>query len=65
VYTPPELRSRGYGRAVVAASLLDARAEGAERTILFTPVENIPAQRAYEALGYRHIGDYRLLLLRG
>jgi predicted GNAT family acetyltransferase len=65
VYTPPELRSRGYGRAVVAASLLDARAEGAERSILFTPVENIPAQRAYEALGYQHIGDYRLLLLRG
>ena len=65
VYTPPELRSRGYGRAVVAASLLDAQAEGAERSILFTPVDNIPAQRAYEALGYRHIGDYRLLLLRG
>ena len=65
VYTPPELRSRGYGRAVVAASLLDARAEGAERSILFTPVENISAQRAYEALGYRHIGDYRLFLLRG
>jgi predicted GNAT family acetyltransferase len=65
VYTPPELRSRGYGRAVVAASLLDARAEGAERSILFTGVANIPAQRSYEALGYRHIGDYRLLLLRG
>ena len=63
--TPPELRRRGYARAVVAASLLDARAEGAERSILFTPVENIPAQRAYEALGYRHIGDYRLFLLRG
>jgi predicted GNAT family acetyltransferase len=65
VYTPPELRSRGYGRAVVAASLLDARAEGAERSILFTGVDNIPAQRSYESLGYRHIGDYRLLLLRG
>jgi GNAT superfamily N-acetyltransferase len=64
VYTPPELRSRGYGRAVVAASLLDARAEGAEHSILFTGVKNIPAQRSYEALGYRHIGDYRLLLLR-
>lgn len=65
VYTPPELRSRGYGRAVVAASLLDARAEGAERSILFTGVENVPAQKSYEALGYHHIGDYRLLLLRG
>ena len=64
VYTPPELRSRGYGRAVVAASLLDARAEGVESSILFTGVENIPAQKSYEALGYRHIGDYRLVRLR-
>jgi len=64
VYTPPELRSRGYGRAVVAASLLDARAEGAERSILFTGLKNIPAQRSYEALGYRRVGDYRLILLR-
>jgi predicted GNAT family acetyltransferase len=61
VYTPPELRSRGYGRAVVAASLIDARAEGVRSSILFTGVENIAAQRAYEALGYWHIGDYRLL----
>jgi predicted GNAT family acetyltransferase len=24
----------------------------------------VPAQRAYEALGFRNVGDYRLLLLR-
>lgn len=65
VWTPPELRSRGYGRSVVAASLLDARAEGAAQSILFTGVGNLPAQRAYTALGFRHWGDYRLLLLRG
>ncbi|MGD8904703.1 MAG: GNAT family N-acetyltransferase [Anaerolineae bacterium] len=64
VYTPPELRSRGYGRAVVAASLLDARAEGVHSSILFTGVENIAAQRSYGALGYQHIGDYRLLRMR-
>jgi ribosomal protein S18 acetylase RimI-like enzyme len=64
VWTPPELRNRGYGRAVVAASLLDARAEGAAKAILFTGEENIPAQKAYEALGFRRIGDYRILLLR-
>jgi predicted GNAT family acetyltransferase len=63
VWTPPELRSRGYGRSVVAASLLDARSEGAVQSILFTGVRNIPAQRAYVALGFRHRGDYRLLLL--
>jgi predicted GNAT family acetyltransferase len=64
VYTPPELRRRGYGRAVVAASLLDAQAEGVGKAILFTGVDNIAAQRAYEVLGFRHIDDYRMLLLR-
>ena len=64
VWTPPELRSRGYGRAVVAASLLIARSEGVETAILFTGEDNVPAQRAYEGLGFRHIGDYRLVLLR-
>lgn len=64
VWTPPELRKRGYGRSVVAASLLDARSEGVETAILFTGESNVPAQRAYAALGFRHIGQYRLLLLR-
>ncbi len=63
VWTPPELRCRGYGRAVVAVSLLDARAEGVTTSILFTGVKNVPAQRAYVALGFQHIGDYRLLLM--
>lgn len=64
VYTPPEWRSRGYGRGVVAASLLDARAEGVSTGILFTGVDNIPAQKAYMALGFQRVGDYRLLHLR-
>jgi predicted GNAT family acetyltransferase len=64
VWTPPQLRGRGYARCVVAASLLDARAEGVEKAVLFTGEENIAAQRAYTALGFRHIGDYRLLLLK-
>jgi predicted GNAT family acetyltransferase len=64
VWTPPELRSRGYGRAAVAASLLDARAEGAAKAILFTGEDNIAAQRAYVALGFRQVGRYRMLLLR-
>ncbi|MCP4427594.1 MAG: GNAT family N-acetyltransferase [Chloroflexi bacterium] len=63
VWTPPELRRRGYGRAAVAASLIDACAEGVQTAVLFTGEENIPAQKAYEALGFRHIGDYRILLL--
>jgi uncharacterized protein len=64
VWTPPELRSRGYGRAVVAASLLEARATGVPLAILFTGLGNVPARRAYEALGFRQVGDYRIVLLR-
>ena len=62
VWTPPELRGHGYARACVAGSLLIARATGAHRSILFTAVDNLPAQRAYRALGYREVGDYEILL---
>jgi len=64
VYTPPKLRSRGYARAIVAQSLLDARAEGAKRGVLFTGIDNESAQRAYESLGFAHVGNYAILLLR-
>jgi uncharacterized protein len=61
VWTPPELRRRGYGRAIVAASLVDARANGVLRAVLFTNAQNY-AKRAYEAIGFRVIGDYGLVL---
>ncbi|UCG22758.1 MAG: GNAT family N-acetyltransferase [Chloroflexota bacterium] len=64
VYTPPELRGRGYGRSAVAASLIDARSEGYQRSVLFTGISNLAAQRAYLALGYRLIGAYRITVLR-
>jgi predicted GNAT family acetyltransferase len=64
VYTPRALRGSGYGRAVVATSLLDAKREGGRRSILFTGQHNLAAQHAYEALGYQPIGSYRLTLLR-
>ena len=63
VWTPPELRGRGYAQCVVAGSLLDARRDGANRAVLFTPEENAPARAAYEALGFRVIGDYGLVIL--
>jgi len=62
VFTPPGLRRRGYGRSVVAGSLLLARARGAHRSVLFTGTENVAAQRAYEALGYEEVGDYGIVL---
>lgn len=62
VFTPPALRSRGYGRSVVAGSLLLARARGAHRSVLFTRMDNVAAQRAYEVLGYEAIGEFGLVL---
>jgi predicted GNAT family acetyltransferase len=61
VWTPPELRSRGYARAAVAGSLLHA---GVPRSVLFTDPANLPAQRAYLALGYEIIGEYGLVLFQ-
>lgn len=63
VFTPVEWRGRGHGRAVVAGSLLDARADGVAEAILFTEAQNRPAQRAYEALGFERIGDYGMVML--
>lgn len=64
VWTPPELRSRGYGRAVVAGSLLAEREIGTTRSVLFTAHSNVPALRAYHALGYEALGDFGLVLFR-
>jgi RimJ/RimL family protein N-acetyltransferase len=62
VWTPPGLRGRGYARCAVAGSLLEARRDGANRAVLFTDEENAPARAAYEALGFRVIGDFGLVL---
>ena len=62
VWTPPALRGRGYGRAVVAGTLLVARARGVARSVLFTESKNRAAQAAYRALGYQRVGDYGMLL---
>lgn len=61
VYTSPALRGHGYGRAVVAGSLLELRGAGYQRSTLFTQESNAAARRAYQALGYQVIGDYALV----
>jgi RimJ/RimL family protein N-acetyltransferase len=61
VYTPPQIRARGYGRCAVAGALLAVRASGVRRGLLFTAESNRAAQRSYRAIGFRPIGDYGLL----
>jgi GNAT superfamily N-acetyltransferase len=62
IYTPPELRGRGFAKVAVAAALLAARDRGAERAVLFT--SNPSAARTYEALGFRRTGSYAIVLFR-
>jgi predicted GNAT family acetyltransferase len=61
VWTPPEERSKGYARILVAKTLLAVRARGVKRAVLST--DNEAAAKAYEALGFKKIGRYRLALL--
>ena len=60
VWVPVARRSRGYGRGVVAGSLLDARRQGVTRAVLFAERED--AKRAYVGIGFERKGDFGLLL---
>jgi GNAT superfamily N-acetyltransferase len=61
VWTPPELRGRGYARRVVAGALQVAEREGVRRAVLFT--ENPAARRSYEALGFQRVGEFSAIVL--
>ena len=62
VWTPPEHRSRGYARTLVALALRRANEQGVGKAILFTDYP--AAAKAYEAVGFNRIGAFRLALLR-
>lgn len=58
VWTPPELRGHGYGRAVVAGALAIARHAGVAEAVLATGRANAAAQAAYRGIGFKVVGDY-------
>lgn len=62
VFVPRENRNRGLGRRVTTALMQKAKSEGATSAILFA--NNSPAARAYEAIGFRQVGWYRVALLQ-
>ncbi len=63
VFTPPALRRRGHARRAVALHLAEVRRAGVRRAALFAATPG--AARAYEAIGFRRIGDWTLILLAG
>jgi len=58
VYTPPELRGRGYATACVGALSRMLLASGWGYCALFADLSNTAANRVYERIGYRPACDY-------
>ncbi len=52
VFTDPRHRRRGFGKAVTLGLTLDAKRSGADVGLYVRP-ENLPATRAYRAVGFR------------
>ncbi len=61
VYTPADQRRRGYGAAVTAACTADALARGADEVVLFTDLANPTSNSIYQAIGFRPVGDRRVV----
>lgn len=65
VYTPPELRGRGYASAATAAltrRLLDG---GCAYTFLYTDLANPTSNKIYRAIGYEHVADVQEVTFGG
>jgi GNAT superfamily N-acetyltransferase len=60
VWTPPEHRNQGFARLLLAHTLVKNKRKS--KALLFT--DNPSAIKAYESLGFKPIGDYRLALLK-
>lgn len=60
VYTPPELRGRGYATALTGALTEALLADGRTHVTLFADATNSAAIRIYRSLGYQHAGDQHI-----
>ncbi len=61
VFTPDGMRGNGYARRATAGLLRQCGTQGVTQSVLFA--HNAVAARAYEALGFQHVGEYRVALL--
>jgi uncharacterized protein len=61
VYTPPEHRRRGYATSLVAEWTAELLRRGTERCMLFTDLANPTSNSIYQAVGYRPVGESRLI----
>jgi hypothetical protein len=63
VYTPPRQRRRGYAGSAVAAASRRALAQGAQRCMLYTDLENPTSNKIYAEIGYRRTADWEEIAL--
>jgi hypothetical protein len=59
VYTPRELRGRGYASSCTAALTRHLLGEGRRFCFLFTDLANPTSNGIYRRLGYRQVGEFR------
>jgi len=57
VYTPPELRNRGYASSLTAAASADQLERGRQFVFLFTDLANPTSNKIYRAIGYEPVCD--------
>ncbi|MBA2632124.1 MAG: GNAT family N-acetyltransferase [Chloroflexi bacterium] len=57
VYTPPELRGRGYASSLTAAASQDQLDRGRQFVFLFTDLANPTSNKVYRAIGYEPVSD--------
>jgi hypothetical protein len=60
VYTPPELRGRGYASAVTAAATQRIFDDGRSLCFLYTDLANPTSNSIYQRIGYRPVADVTL-----
>ena len=65
VYTPPELRGRGFGAAVTAAVTQAALDGGAGGVLLFTDLSNPTSNTLYQRLGFAPVTDWIVIRFTG
>ncbi len=64
VYTPPELRGRGYATSTVAALSQHLLNSGCKFCSLFADLANPVSNSIYQRIGYRPVGDFAAYLFR-
>ena len=61
VYTPPELRGRGYAGALVAALTEHVLDSGRQFAFLHTDLSNPTSNALYVRIGYRRVAELQML----